>query len=179
MNRPNSPEPGHDPSPSCPRLAEGFTLAEKIWAQTSFILMGVLGTIGIARAASWPWLLPYLAVYWYGVPGGIMRHLACPRCDHLHVYGDCLQFPPTITRRLVKTRKRHAFSPRERLLFLCILLGCPLYPLPFLAWVRWQPWLLAGFAVCALAWYGGQLLYFCTHCRVESCPFNRTGRPCT
>jgi hypothetical protein len=63
-------------------LAEGFSLWEKIYAQISFFTMGVIGTVGILLA-DWPWILPYIVIIWYGVPGIIMRHLVCPKCPHL------------------------------------------------------------------------------------------------
>lgn len=150
-------------------LAEGFSLGEKIWAQVSFNIMGIVGTVGIVLA-DWPWVIPYIAIYWYGIPRVVMRHLACPRCPHLHVYRDCLQFPPAITRWLVKKPTTRPFNLREKFLFLLIMLGVPLYPL---YWLTGRPVLLAVFLACALAWYGGQLLHFCHHCRVDSCPFNR------
>jgi len=63
----------------CP-LAEGFSTWEKVYAQLSFWLIGVAGTLGILLA-DWPWVLPYLLIFWYGIPGIIMRHLNCPRCS--------------------------------------------------------------------------------------------------
>lgn len=152
-------------------LTTTFSLREKLWAQVSFLAMGVTGTLAIALAPLGElWIWPYVALYWYGVPMVIMRHLACPRCAHLYVYDDCLQAPPRLTRFLVKARKDHPFTAAERVLFLAILLGLPLYPLP---WLLHRPVWLALFLAAALAWYGGQLLNFCRRCRVQSCPFNR------
>ena len=74
-------------------LAGRFSLWEKIYAQSSFIAMGVSGTAGIILE-EWIWVVPFLVIYWYGIPGIVMRHLNCPRCPHLHEYGDCLQAPP-------------------------------------------------------------------------------------
>ncbi|MCB2225385.1 MAG: hypothetical protein KQH53_01815 [Desulfarculaceae bacterium] len=155
--------------PAACHLAEGFGLREKIWAQTSFMLMGILGTIGIARA-DWPWLLPYIFVFWYGVPGIMMRHLACPRCPHLHRYHDCLQAPPAITRWLVKRPTEQPFNRAQKVWFWFLMLAIPIYPL---YWLIGQPVLLVMFLASALAWYGGQLLRFCSRCRVRSCPFRR------
>ena len=76
-------------------LAEGFSLWEKIYAQVSFIGMGVIGTIGIILT-DWVWVIPYIFIYWYGIPGIIQRYLNCPRCPHLYEYGDCLQLPPVL-----------------------------------------------------------------------------------
>ena len=73
-------------------LAEGFSLWEKIYAQFSFIAMGVIGTVGIVLE-DWIWVIPYIFIYWYGIPGIVMRHLNCPRCPHLHEFDDCLQAP--------------------------------------------------------------------------------------
>ena len=151
-------------------LSNGFSLREKIYAQFSFFAMGIVGMIGIARA-DWPWLVPYLFVYGYGVPGIVMRHLSCPRCPHLFVYGDCLQFPPAWTKWLVKQRKTTPFSATERRVFYLIFLLIPLYPL---YWLRTQPALLFVFVSAAGLWYLGQWLYFCKRCRVEACPFNLT-----
>jgi hypothetical protein len=86
-------------------LAEGFSHWEKIYAQFSFITMGVIGTVGIVLA-DWPWILPYIVILWYGVLGIIMRCLVCPRCPHLYKYGGCLQFPPKITRWLIKEKRQ-------------------------------------------------------------------------
>ena len=94
-------------------LSNGFSLREKLYAQFSFFVMGIVGMIGIARE-DWRWLVPYLVVFGYGVPGIVMRHLTCPRCPHLFVYGDCLQFPPTWAKWLVKQRKTTPFSAIER-----------------------------------------------------------------
>ncbi len=58
-------------------LAEGFSLWEKIYAQSSFTAMGIIGTLGIALV-DWRWILPYLFIYGYGILGIVMRHLVCP-----------------------------------------------------------------------------------------------------
>jgi hypothetical protein len=149
-------------------LANGFSLREKLYAQFSFFLMGIVGVVGIARV-DWYWLIPYLVVFGYGVPGVVMRHLTCPRCPHLFVYGDCLQFPPTWAKWLVKQRKTTPFSATERWVFYLIFLLIPLYPL---YWLYSQPVLLCVFILAAGMWYLGQWLYFCKRCRVEACPFN-------
>ena len=150
-------------------LADGFTVWEKAYAQVSFVVMGVVGTIGILLT-DWPWVLPYVAVYWYGVPGVVMRHLLCPRCSHLHVYGDCLQAPAGLTRRICRDRKHTPMSSLERATFYAIFVLIPLYPLYWLAAHRV---LLVVFVIAAGAWYLGQYVRFCRQCRVFSCPFNR------
>ena len=154
----------------CP-LAEGFGVWEKVYAQASFFTMGIAGTIGIMRV-DWLMVLPYIVIYWYGIPGIIMRHLNCPRCPHLHTYGDCLQFPPKLTTRLVKRPKATPFSPAEKVLFWTIAILIPTYPV---YWLWAQSMLLLIFVLAAGLWYGGQLLYFCKRCRVKACPFNRAG----
>jgi hypothetical protein len=154
--------------PEC-TLAEGFSVWEKVWAQLSFWVMGIAGTIGIVLT-DWPWVLPYIVIYWYGVPGIVMRHLNCPRCPHLHVYGDCLQAPASLTRWLIKKRKAAPFSNFEKSLFLAIFILIPTYPL---FWLVSHLGLLVAFLIAAGAWYSGQFLHFCKRCRVYSCPFNR------
>lgn len=151
--------------------SKGFSLREKLWAQLSFFAMLISGTAGIAHAG-WHWLAPYLFVAWYGVPGVVMRYLSCPRCPHLFVYGDCLQFPPKWAKWLVKERKTSPFSAAEKWTFWLIFILIPAYPL---YWLRSQPILLAVFLLSATMWYLGQWLYFCKRCRVEQCPFNRAG----
>lgn len=151
------------------RLAEGFSFWEKVWAQVSFFALGIAGTAGIIRA-DWPWVLPFLILYAYGVLGVVVRHLACPRCPHLYVYNDCLQAHPAVTRLFIKKQKQTPMSRKEKVLFIIIFLGIALYPL---YWLRSQPVLLAVFLASMFAWYGGQFLYFCKRCRVKSCPFNR------
>ena len=150
-------------------LTEHFSIAEKLSAQISFNAMCVAGIIGIYMAASW-WAVPYAIAYLYGIPMVIMRHLACPRCDHLHVYGDCLQLPSRLTMLFIRKKKNYPFTPIERFLFYLIMLFLPLYPL---FWLRNDFVWLVVFLVSALWWYGGQLLRFCLRCRVASCPFNR------
>jgi hypothetical protein len=150
-------------------LAEGFSLPEKIWAQFSFLTMGVIGTVGIVLA-DWPWVLPYILINWYGIPGIIMRHTNCPRCPHLHEFGDCLQAPVWFTRWLIKDRKTGPFSAIEKVLFYAIFILIPTYPI---YWLLSRKILLAGFLVTVGMWYGGQFLYFCKKCRVYECPFNR------
>ena len=150
-------------------LAEGFSVWEKVWAQLSFWVMGVAGTIGIVLA-DWPWVFPYIVICWYGIPGIIMRHLNCPRCPHLHVHGDCLQAPASLTKWLIKKRKATPFSNSERFLFLAIFVLLPTYPL---FWLVSHTGLLVVFVIAATAWYLGQYLHFCKRCRVYGCPFNR------
>ena len=150
-------------------LAEGFRLREKIYAQFSFIAMGVIGTTGIVLE-DWPWVLPYIVIYWYSIPGIIMRYTNCPRCPHLHEHGDCLQAPVQWTRRLAKGRKTEPFSTLEKVLFYAIFTLIPLYPI---YWLLPNRLLLAAFLATAGMWYGGQFLYFCRKCRVYACPFNR------
>ena len=150
-------------------LAGKFGLWEKIYAQSSFWAMGVIGTIGIILE-DWIWVIPYIVVYWYGIPGIVMRHLNCPRCPHLHEYGDCLQAPPTISKWLVKKRKTTPFSAFEKSLFYLIFILIPTYPI---YWLISNPILLSAFLLTASMWYLGQFLYFCKRCRVKECPFNR------
>ena len=156
-------------------LAEGFSVWEKAWAQVSFWVMGIAGTVGILLA-NWIWVFPYLVVYWYGIPGVIMRHTNCPRCPHLHEFGDCLQAPVALTRFLVKERKDIPFTGVERVLFLSIFTLIPTYPV---FWLLPRPALLITFLIGAGMWYGGQFFRFCRRCRVSACPFNRapTARP--
>ena len=151
------------------RLAEGFSVREKAYAQLSFFTMGIVGSLGILLL-DWRWFVPYFLIYWYGIPGVIMRHLHCPRCPHLHVFGDCLQAPPRLSKWLVKRRKYRSFSTGELMLFWPIALLIPTYPI---YWLRARPLLLGVFLLAACMWYGGQLLYFCKRCRVRECPFNR------
>jgi hypothetical protein len=150
-------------------LSRGFSVGERIYAQLTFGTMLAAGTVGLALA-DWRWLLPYLVLTTYGILGVVMRHQTCPRCPHLHVYGDCLQFPPTWAKQLVKARKTTPFSAAERWTFYAIFLLIPAYPL---YWLRSEPGLLAVFAVSASMWYLGQWLCLCKRCRVSACPFNR------
>lgn len=150
-------------------LAGGFSLGEKLYAQVSFIAMGVIGTVGISLE-SWPWVLPYVFIFWYGIPGIVMRHLVCSRCPHLYQYSDCLQLHPKLTRWLVKKPKSTPFSTPEKYLFLFIFILIPTYPL---YWLSSKPILLIAFIITAAMWYAGQFLYFCKTCRVQDCPFNR------
>ena len=154
--------------PKC-TLAEGFTVWEKAWAQLSFLSMGILGTVGIVLV-DWRWVFPYVVIYWYGIPGIVMRHLNCPRCPHLYVYGDCVQAPVSLTRWLIKERKTTPHSRFERVLFYGIFILIPTYPL---FWLASHIGLLVAFVIAAGAWYGGQFLHLCKRCRVYSCPFNR------
>jgi hypothetical protein len=157
-----------DRQPEC-QLAEGFSVWEKAYAQLSFLIMGIVGTTGIILT-DWPWVLPYVAVYWYGIPGVVMRHLVCPRCPHLHEYGDCLQAPVILTRWLGKHRKHTQLSRLEKSLFYAIFILVPTYPL---YWLLPHRALLVVFMIAAGAWYSGQYLRFCRRCRVFRCPFNR------
>jgi len=150
-------------------LADGFRLWEKIYAQGSFIGMGIFAVVGIALV-DWRWVLPYLVIYAYGILGVVMRHLNCPRCPHLHVHNDCLQFPTPITKWLVKEQKTTPFSAVEKFLFFSIFLLIPTYPI---YWLVANPFTLVGFLLLAALWYGGQFFYFCKRCRVEQCPVNR------
>jgi hypothetical protein len=149
-------------------LAEKFSLWEKIYAQCSFIAMGVIGTIGIILA-DWIWIIPYIGIYWYGIPGIVMRHLTCPRCPHLYEYGDCLQASIVLTKWLIKKRKTNPFSLFEKLLFYLIFIIIPTYPI---YWLLSNKLLLIAFLISAVMWYSGQFLHFCKRCRVKECPFN-------
>lgn len=155
-------------SPEC-KLACSFRPWEKFYAQFTFITMGVLGTVGILLE-DWIWTVPYVIVYWYGIPGVIMRHLNCPRCPHLHEYGDCLQAPVLLTRVLAKKRKFHPYSLLEKMLFYSIFNLIPVYPI---YWLLSNLALLVSFLLMELMWYVGQFFYFCKRCRLRNCPFNR------
>lgn len=150
-------------------LAEGFNIWQKIYAQFSFISMGIIGTVGIALV-DWRWALLYLFLYLYGIMGVVMRHLVCPRCPHLHVYNDCLQAPPKLTMWLVKKRKTTPLSVFEKFLFYAYFILVPIFPI---YWLLSNPILLGVFLIPASMWYLGQFLYFCRMCRVFECPFNR------
>lgn len=151
-------------------LAGKFSLWEKIYAQSSFLTMGIIGTVGIILE-DWVWVIPYLIIYWYGILGIVMRHLNCPRCPHLHEYGDCLQAPPALSKWLVKKRKTTPYSATEKFLFYTIFILIPTYPI---FWLLSNPILLSIFLIAASMWYLGQCLYFCKRCRVKECPFNRS-----
>lgn len=155
------------------RLADGFSFREKLYAQATFFTIMIVGAVGIARA-DWHWLFPFLLVCWYGIPGVVMRHLTCPRCAHLHRYGDCLQFPAIGAKWLVKEPKTTSFTPSERWTFYFIFAFIPVYPV---YWLLSQPVLLAVFGTATVMWYLGQWLYFCKRCRVKTCPFNRALEP--
>jgi len=150
-------------------LAEGFSLWEKIYAQVSFIGMGVIGTIGIILT-DWVWVTPYVLIYWYGIPGIVQRHLNCPRCPHLYEYGDCLQLHPVLTKWFIKKRKTNPFSISEKLIFYSIFILIPTYPI---YWLLSNKILLFAFLITAAMWYLGQFIYFCKRCRLRDCPFNR------
>lgn len=152
------------------RYAVGFSLSEKVFAQITFNVFAIVGIVGIA-IVDWRWAIPYAFFYLYGIPFVVMRHLSCPRCPHLKSYGDCVQFPPSLTRKLIKVGKETPFSFGETLLFYSIFILLAFYPL---YWLRVNPALLAVFVITAGGWYTGQLMYFCKHCRVGVCPFNRT-----
>ena len=154
--------------PNC-EFACGFRLREKLYAQFTFITMGILGTIGIILE-DWIWVVPYVLIYWYGIPGVVMRHLNCPRCPHLHEHGDCLQAPVTLTRFLAKGRKTTPYSAFEKFLFYSIFILIPVYPV---YWLWSRPMLLALFLLLAVMWYAAQFYYFCKRCRLTDCPFNR------
>ena len=151
-------------------LAGGFRFWEKIYAQISFFGMGILGTIGIIFA-DWIWVIPYVFIYWYGIPGIVQRHLSCPRCPHLYEYGDCLQLHPAITKWLIKKKKTKPFSVAETFLFYLIFILIPIYPI---YWLLSYKILLAGFLISVIIWYLGQFFYFCKRCRVKHCPFIRS-----
>ena len=149
-------------------LAEGFSLGEKIYAQVTFIGMGLFGTIGIILT-DWVWVIPYVFVYWYGIPGIVQRHINCPRCPHLYIYGDCLQFHPVLTKWSIKKRKTNPFSTSEKLIFYTIFILIPTYPT---YWLFSNKIILSAFLICAVLWYSGQFIYFCKRCRLRECPFN-------
>ena len=156
---------------SCPehKLACGFRPWEKFYAQFSFIAMGVLGTIGILLG-DWIWAIPYGLICWYGIPGIVMRHLNCPRCPHLREYGDCLQAPVILAKRLIKKQKTTPYGFLEKLLFYTIFILIPAYPI---YWLLSNRILLIAFLMFAGIWYLGQFCYFCKRCRLYDCPFNR------
>ena len=153
-------------------FSTGFTLQEKIYAQTTFLGMIITGTVAILHA-DWIFAVPYIFIAWYGVPGIIQRHIVCPRCPHLYDHGDCLQFPPALTRRFVKIQKGPEISLAEKTLFWLIFILIPAYPL---YWLSFNSALMIIFILLAGLWYGGQVFYFCRRCRVIDCPFNRAKR---
>ena len=150
-------------------LSKGFSIKEKIFAQCTFFGIIITGTIGISLSDPM-FVIPYVFISWYGVPGIIQRHIVCPRCPHLHKYGDCLQLSSKLTRILVKKQKAPQLKRWERLVFLLIFILIPTYPLYWLAETRF---LLISFIIFNACWYGAQFFYFCKRCRVYDCPFNR------
>lgn len=151
------------------RLACSFSLGEQIYAQTTFHAWWISGFIAIALQ-SWIWAAVYFVIVAYGILGIVQRHLTCPRCPHLHEYGSCLQLHPRISRSLIKAKKSHPFSLTEKTIFVVVFLLITLFPV---YWLMAQKMALAGFVIFGSMWYLGQFLYFCKHCRVFSCPFNR------
>ena len=152
-------------------LSKGFSIKEKLFAQISFFGILITGTLGIIWV-DYLFVIPYVLIGWYGVPGIIQRYIVCPRCPHLHQFGDCLQLPVNLTRLLVKRQKSAQFSLGEKAVFWAIFLLIPTYPL---YWLIQTPLLLALFITFTVMWYAGQFFYFCKRCRIQDCPFNRTG----
>lgn len=153
------------------RLAGGFGKGDKIFAQVTFNAFWIIGFAAIWPESAW-WAIAYAAVVAYGIFGIVMRHLVCPRCPHLYIYGDCLQAPPALTRWLVKKPTAVPLNLAQKALFLVVMLGIPLFPQ---YWLWGKPYHLAVFWVFCLAWYAAQVFHFCRYCRVSSCPFNRAG----
>ena len=149
-------------------LSRGFSIKEKIFAQVSFFGILITGTIGIILSDP-IFVVPYVFIAWYGVPGIIQRHIVCPRCPHLHQFGDCLQLSPQLTRMLIKKQKEPRLSSREKIVFRLIFILIPTYPI---YWLLDSPFLLILFTFSNAFWYGGQFLYFCKRCRIYDCPFN-------
>ena len=149
-------------------LTEKFSIWEKLYAQLSFTTMGIMGTVGIILV-DWVWVIPYIIVYWYGVPGVIMKHLTCPRCPYYFEFNDCLQLPMFFTKILVKQQKPYPFSIFEKILFHFIFIFIPIYPIYLLVP---NTLLLSVFLIGAVTWYSGQFLYFCKRCRNKECPYN-------
>ena len=149
-------------------LTDKLSFWEKLYAQLSFTTMGIVGTIGIILV-DWVWVIPYVIVYWYGIPGIIMKHLACPRCPHYWEFNDCLQLPMFLTKILVKQQKLYPFSAIEKVLFHFIFIFIPVYPI---YWLLQNIPLLSIFLICAVMWYSGQFFYFCKRCRNKECPYN-------
>jgi hypothetical protein len=150
-------------------LAQRFKTWEKVYAQVSFIAIGATGTVGIA-VLDWRWALAYAAVYLYGILGIVMRRLVCPRCPHLHEYGDCLQAPVALTRWVVGERTTAPLTAFEKFQFYTYFTFVPVFPI---YWLVASPVLLAAFLAAAGAWYGAQFFRFCRRCRVDQCPANR------
>lgn len=153
------------------KLANGFSTGEKVFAQVTFNAFWITGFIAIWQDSVY-WALAYMLIVVYGIFGVVMRHLACPRCPHLHKFGDCLQAPPALTRWLVKKPTTAPMSAGQKLTFLVVMLGIPLFPQ---FWLWDKPYFLAVYWVFCGAWYAGQLFHFCRRCRVPSCPFNQAG----
>ena len=152
-------------------LSKGFSIKEKLFAQISFFGILITGTLGIILVDHL-FVIPYVLIGWYGVPGLIQRYIVCPRCPHLHQFGDCLQLPVKLTRLLVKKQKSAQFDLWEKVVFWAIFLLIPTYPL---YWLIETPLLLAIFILFTAMWYSGQFFYFCKRCRIQDCPFNRAG----
>ena len=150
-------------------LACDFSLNEQIYAQVTFHGWWISGFMGIVLQ-NWIWAILYLLIVGYGILGIVQRHLNCPRCPHLHEYDSCLQFPPNISKLLIKEKKNTPFSLNEKILFLLIFILITVFPV---YWLRNNSIALAGFILFGSMWYAGQFLYFCKRCRIPSCPFNR------
>jgi len=152
-------------------LAGGFSKGERLFAQITFNAFFIVGLAAIWQDSAY-WALAYVALVAYGIFGLIMRHLVCPRCPHLYRYGACLQAPPAFAKWLVKMPTAAPMNRGEKALFWVVMLAIPLFPQ---YWLWRKPYLFAVFWVFCAAWYAAQVFYFCKHCRVSSCPFNRAG----
>lgn len=155
---------------SC-KLANGFSIGEKIFAQLTFNLFWIIGFIAIWQDNIYG-ALAYAAIVLFGIFGVVMRHLVCPRCPHLYKFGDCLQAPPALSKWLVKRPTSAPMNKGQQALFLVVFLAITFFPQ---YWLWGKPFYFALFWIFCGAWYAGQLWHFCKHCRVSSCPLNRTG----
>ena len=153
------------------RLADGFSVGEKIFAQLTFNAYWITGCIAIWQDSVF-WSLVYAAMVAVGIFGLIVRHLVCPRCPHLYKYNDCLQAPKSWVKAIVKQPTNAPMTKGQKTVGAIALLLISFFPL---IWLWDKPYYLAIFLVLCGAWWAGQVYHFCKHCRVASCPFNRTG----
>jgi hypothetical protein len=150
------------------KLTDKFTPPERFFMVIGFYGFIIVGAAGI-YSVSILWGLIYTAFAVFGLLGVVLSCL-CSHCPYPYEYNTCLFLPVGLVKKLRKYNP-DPLKKHEKLGFAAVMAGLVVIP---------QYWLVQNLTLLILFWglciptfFLALPLYYCKHCRLFSCPFNK------
>lgn len=150
------------------KLTNKFSPPERLFMVLGFYGFIIVGAVGILMA-SLVWGLIYAAFVVIGLFGIVLSCL-CSHCPYPYEYDTCLFLPVALVKKLRKYNP-DPLKKYEKFGFAFVMAGQVIIPQYWL--VENIILLIVFWALCLPTFFVALPLYYCKHCRLFSCPFNK------